>query len=127
MAADFCRRLFVTFGLIYFSHSEALQLASFGSETVVRLMSSSESRIIFLPERSSICQYRPEISAIIVKTQSRACLVLAHPVLHIAKTQKNVLYKDFENNHFKINQKALWATFGNLHNLRKWVRQSNLS
>jgi len=75
---------------------------------------SGESRIIFLPEWSSICPYRPEISAIIVKTQSRACLVLAHPVLYIVKKQKNVLYKHFENNHFKINQKALWATFGNL-------------
>ena len=52
------------------------------------LASSGESRIIFLPERSSICQYRPEISAIIVKTQSRARLVLAHPVLYIVKTQK---------------------------------------
>jgi len=71
------------------------------------LASSGESRIIFLPERSSICQYRPEISAIIVKTQSRARLVLAHPVLYIVKTPKNVLYKHFENNHCKINQKAL--------------------
>ena len=82
---------------------------------------SGESRIIFWPERSSICQYRPDISAITVKTQSRARLVLAHPVLYIVKTQKNVLY-----NHLKINQKALWATFGNLHNFWKWVRQCNL-
>ena len=52
------------------------------------LHTSGESRIIFLPERSSICQYRPEISAIIVKTQSRARLVLAQPVLYIVKTQK---------------------------------------
>jgi len=52
------------------------------------MLVSGESRIIFLPERSSICQYRPEISAIIVKTQSRARLVLAHPVLYIVKTQK---------------------------------------
>jgi len=42
-----------------------------------------------------------------MKTQSRVRLVLAHPVLYIVKTQKNVLYKNFENNHFKINQKAL--------------------
>ena len=88
---------------------------------------SGESRIIFLPERSSICQYGPEISAIIVKTQSRARLVLAHPVLYIVKTQKNVLYKHFENNYVKINKKALWATFGNLNNPRKWVWQWNLS
>jgi len=67
-----------------------------------RIFTCGESRIIFLPERSSICQYRPETSAIIVKTQSRARLVLAHPVLYIVKTQKNVMY-----NHFKINQKAL--------------------
>jgi len=59
--------------------------------------------------------------------QSRARLVLAHPVFYIVKTQKIVLYKHFQNNHFKINQKALSATFGNLHNLRKWVRQCNLS
>ena len=52
------------------------------------MLVSGESRMIFLPERSSICQYRPEISAIIVKTQSRARLVLAHPVLYIVKTQK---------------------------------------
>jgi len=39
--------------------------------------------------------------------QSRARLVLAHPVPYIVKTQKNVLYKHFENNHFKIKQKAL--------------------
>ena len=61
-----------------------------------------ESRIIFLPERFSICQYRPETSAIIVKTQSRARLVLANPVLYIVNPQKSLLY-----NHFKINQKAL--------------------
>jgi len=30
-------------------------------------ISNGESRIIFLPERSSIYQYRPEISAIVVK------------------------------------------------------------
>jgi len=39
--------------------------------------------------------------------QSKARLVLAHPVLYFVKTQKNVLYKHFENNYFKINQKAL--------------------
>ena len=31
---------------------------------------------------------RPEISAMIVKKQSRARLLSAHPVLHIVKTQK---------------------------------------
>jgi len=42
-------------------------------------ISSGESRIIFLPERSSIYQYRPEISAIVVKKQSRTRLLFAHP------------------------------------------------
>jgi len=54
----------------------------------VLLKSSGESRIIFLPERSSIYQYRPEISAIIVKKQSRTRLLFAHPLLYILKTQK---------------------------------------
>ena len=49
---------------------------------------SGESRIIFLPERSSICQYPPKISAINIKKQSRARLLLAHPVLYILKIQK---------------------------------------
>ena len=49
---------------------------------------SGESRIIFLPERSSICQYRPKLSAINIKKQSRARLLLAHPVLYILKVQK---------------------------------------
>ena len=49
---------------------------------------SGESRIIFLPERSSICQYPPKISAINTKRQSRARLLLAHPVLYILKIQK---------------------------------------
>ena len=53
------------------------------------LVSSGESRIIFLRERSSIYQYRPEISAIIVKKQSRTRLLLSHPLLYILKTQKN--------------------------------------
>jgi len=51
---------------------------------------SDESRIIVLPEPSSIWQYRQEISAIIVKKQSRARLLLAHTALHILKT-RNVL------------------------------------
>jgi len=51
-------------------------------------MGSGESRIIFLPERSSIYQYRPEISAIIVKKQSRTRLLFAHPLLYILITQK---------------------------------------
>jgi len=49
---------------------------------------SGESRIIFLPERSSIYQYRHEISAIIVTKQSRTRLLFAHPLLYILKTQK---------------------------------------
>jgi len=49
---------------------------------------SGESRIIFLPERSSIYQYRPEISAIIVKKHSRTRLLFARPLLYISKTQK---------------------------------------
>ena len=49
---------------------------------------SGESRIIFLPERSSICQYPPKISAINKKKQSRERLLLAHPVLYIIKIQK---------------------------------------
>ena len=49
---------------------------------------SGESRIIFFPERCSICQYRPKLSAINVKKQSRARLLLAHPVLYILKAQK---------------------------------------
>jgi len=47
---------------------------------------SDESRIIFLPERSSICHYPPKNSAMIVKTRAR--LLLVHPVLYILKTQK---------------------------------------
>jgi len=54
----------------------------------VRLVTSGESRIIFLPERSGICQYPPKISAINIKKQSRARLLLAHPVLYILKIQK---------------------------------------
>jgi len=66
---------------------------------------SGESRIIFLPERSSIYQYRPKISAIIVKKQSRTRLLFAHPLLYISKTQK--MHWHFENSHFKIKQKVL--------------------
>jgi len=61
---------------------------------------SGESRIIFLPERSSICQHPPKISAINTKKQSRARLLLAHPVLYILKIQKtcNTLWKPpFQN------------------------------
>ena len=68
--------------------------------------SSGESRIIFLPERSSIYQYRPEISAIIVKNQSRTRLLFAHPLLY---NKKCIVH--FENSHFKIKQKVLQATF----------------
>jgi len=69
------------------------------------MYSSGESRIIFLPERSSIYQYRPEISAIIVKKQSKTRLLFAHPLLHISKTQKCCVH--FENSRFKIKQKVL--------------------
>ena len=54
----------------------------------MNLSPSGESRIIFLPERCSICQFRPTISAINVKKQSRARLLLAHLVLYILKVQK---------------------------------------
>ena len=54
----------------------------------VRHLPSGESRIIFLPEWSSICQYPPKISAINVNKQSRAGLLLAHPVSYILKIQK---------------------------------------
>jgi len=67
--------------------------------------SSGESRIIFLPERSSICQYRPKISAKNIKKQSRARLLLAHPVLYILKIQKHTVHS--ENHHFKNNQNTL--------------------
>ena len=53
-----------------------------------RVSASGESGIIFLPERCSICQYRPKLSAINVKKQSRARLLLAYPVLYILKVQK---------------------------------------
>ena len=53
-------------------------------------ITSGESRIIFLPERSSICQYPCKISTINVKKQSRAHLLLTHPVLYILKIQKTV-------------------------------------
>jgi len=66
---------------------------------------SGESRTIFLPERSSICQYPPKISAINIKKQSRARLLLAHPVLYILKIQKT--HGPFWKPPFKINQKAL--------------------
>ena len=52
------------------------------------VLNSGERRIIFLPERSSICQYPCKISAINVKKQSRARLLLTHPVLHILKIHK---------------------------------------
>jgi len=49
---------------------------------------SGESRIIILPERSSMCQCQPKILAININKQSRARLLLAHPVLYILKIQK---------------------------------------
>jgi len=56
------------------------------------MSTSDESGKILLPEGSSICQYRPDISAIIVNKQSRARLLLAHPVSVHFKNKKNVLY-----------------------------------
>ena len=88
---------------------------------------SGESRIIFLPERSSICQYPPKISAINIKKQSRARLLLAHPVLCILKIQKTcgTFWKPpFQNQPKSVRRKA---TYGKLHYLRKWFRQCNLS
>jgi len=52
------------------------------------LETSGENRIIFLPERSCICQNLPKISAINIKKQSRARLLLAHPVLYNLKAQR---------------------------------------
>ena len=66
-----------------FSH-QFIQL----KQTMDKYLSSGESRIIFLPERSSICQYPPKLSAISIKKQSRARLLLAHPVLYILNLQK---------------------------------------
>ena len=54
----------------------------------IRSYTSGESRIIFLPERSSICLYPCKKSAINVKKQSRARLLLTHPALYILKIQK---------------------------------------
>ena len=90
-------------------------------------LSSGESRIIFLPEQFSICQYPPKISAINVKKQSRARLLLAHPVLYILKIRKT--YGTFWKPPFQNQPKSvrLQATYGNLHYLRKWFRQRNLS
>jgi len=88
---------------------------------------SGESRIIFFPERSSICQYPPKISAINIKKQSRARLLLAHPVLYILKIQKTygTFWKPpFQNQPKSVRRKA---TCGNLHYLRKWFRQCNMS
>ena len=52
------------------------------------LLHSGQSRISFLPERSSIFQYPPKISATNIKKQSRARLLLTHPVLYILKIRK---------------------------------------
>jgi len=88
---------------------------------------SCESRIIFLPERSSIGQYLPKLSAINIKKQSRPRPLLAHTVLYIFKIQKK--YGAFWKPPFQNQPKSvrLQATYGNLHYLRKWFRQCNLS
>ena len=67
-------------------HKYQTRLASLQKYYLPRI--SGESRIIFLPERSSICQYPPKIWAINIKKQLRARLLLAHPVLYILKIQK---------------------------------------
>ena len=67
--------------------------------------SSGESRIIFLPERCSIYQYRPKISAIIAKKQSRTRLLFAHPLLYILKTQK--IYRAFWKYPFQNQAKSV--------------------
>ena len=84
-------------------------------------------RMIFLPERSSICQCPPKISDKNLKKQSRARLLLAHPSLHISNVQKT--YGTFWKSPFQNQPKSvrLQATYGNLHYLRKWFRQCNLS
>ena len=46
-------------------------------------------------------------------------------VVHFKNTKKRAVH--FENNRFKINQKALWATYGKMYHLRKWLSQCNLS
>ena len=69
------------------------------------LVISKSFRMIFLPERSTICQYPPKISTTNVKKQSRARLLLAHLVLYISNIQKTYVHS--ENHRFKINQKAL--------------------
>ena len=88
------------------------------SQCKVRLASCGESRIIFLSERSSICQCPCKVSAINIKKQTRTRLLLAHPVLRILKIQKKRTVHS-ENHRFKINQKAFY--------LRNWFRQCNLS
>jgi len=82
------------------------------------ILISDESRIIFLPERSSICQYRPKISAIIAEKQSRTRLLFAHPVavLYILKTQKCCLLYILKTTVSKPNKKRYklrLATFTN--------------
>jgi len=52
------------------------------------ILISGESRIIFLPERSSIFQHPCKISATNVNKQSRARILLTQPVLYILKIQK---------------------------------------
>ena len=52
------------------------------------ILHSGESRILFFPERSSICQYPCKISAINVKKQSRARL--DPPCIVHFKNTKNI-------------------------------------
>jgi len=91
MVLDLMIFLFDNFVLIFF--------ATFGS-----VSGSGESRIVFLPERCSSCQYRPKISAINVKSNQEH--VYFWPTLYYTyqKYKKRTVNSE---NHFKINQKTL--------------------
>jgi len=73
---------------VLIGHSGEKRSKKMKNTKAVSVVTSGESRIIFLPERSSICQYPPKISVINIKKQSKARLLLAHPVLNILKIQK---------------------------------------
>ena len=54
------------------------------------ICTSGESRIIFLPERSSICQYPPKISAINIKKSIKSTSTFGPPCIVHFKNTKNV-------------------------------------
>jgi len=83
--------VFLHMSLVTLMYSTLMSYTS-GKHLLFLVIPSGESRIIFLPERSSISQYLHKISAINVNKQSRAGLLLAHPVSYILKIQKNVRY-----------------------------------